>query len=100
APTPRSCLLPYTTLFRSSLRIGANTAERCRTACALDRDQPIGAGYPAPERDLEQLALGGDRRAAEQAERIDRLEHGFMLADDQRSEEHTSELQSRENLGC
>src|SRR3712207_8958703 len=77
---PRSTLFPYTTLFRSH-----------RHASARDRD--------------------GDRLVAED---LARLEHHLALlvgvvvavgeaagaAEDVRSEEHTSELQSRQYLVC
>src|SRR5258706_2164814 len=71
---PRSTLFPYTTLFRSlGLRdlLGRRFAER--------RAQLLGVALPP---DLE-LHLGS----------------GARLADD-RSEEHTSELQSLTNLVC
>src|SRR3712207_7793720 len=75
---PRSTLFPYTTLFRSlhvrlrDLRPGhARGRGRGRGTCAGER--------PAPGRHLSQPArqAGGDR-----------------------SEEHTSELQSRQYLVC
>src|SRR3712207_6960771 len=86
---PRSTLFPYTTLFRSrgpgsaaqrgELQEGTSDPERagdCR--CRLPRGM-AGAG---PQR---------DRRAdADRARREDRS----------RSEEHTSELQSRQYLVC
>src|SRR3989442_10664546 len=61
---PRSTLFPYTTLFRSVVRLDD------------------GHGVPRLGRDL------GDARTHETA------------ADDARSEEHTSELQSRPHLVC
>src|SRR5690349_22953923 len=69
---PRSTLFPYTTLFRS--RHGAR-AEPCRD---------IGAGHRRPRRG------GAD---------ID-LDASCELAARCRSEEHTSELQSRRDLVC
>src|SRR5690606_41735245 len=91
-PPPRSTLFPYTTLFRSQ--------------AALEREAPVFDGLPFQvvlerghvevlEQDrVELLALarqhilGGHRRA--EVEGVSR----------ERSEEHTSELQSRENLVC
>src|SRR3989442_11526906 len=67
---PRSTLFPYTTLFRSILRVHA-------------RRIPL-----APNVDLKVLARGTP---------------GFSGAEDlqvDRSEEHTSELQSRPHLVC
>src|SRR3712207_8899928 len=72
---PRSTLFPYTTLFRSA---------RVR--------RPAGAAGRPVQRDL-----GPERRAAPRAagRRPDRGRRR-----DQRSEEHTSELQSRQYLVC
>src|SRR5436309_12715242 len=69
---PRSTLFPYTTLFRSHLGV------------ALARD---------PGRD----PLGLDRRVAPH-QAAPEAARGDPRKD--RSEEHTSELQSRENLVC
>src|SRR2546427_5643679 len=67
---PRSTLFPYTTLFRSFV-----------------------------DGRLEDLhALAGDLRAAQAADQLLALA-GKHRADD-RSEEHTSELQSQSNLVC
>src|SRR5687768_17859914 len=72
---PRSTLFPYTTLFRSRLPAGAPVA-RPRNAVRLHAGG--GGGFPA------------DRRA-----RLDGPADGGR-----RSEEHTSELQSRLHLVC
>src|SRR2546422_7606780 len=74
---PRSTLFPYTTLFRSQLRVmDANTGRR----------------YPRPS------------EASDLAERVDELEAELARVRKQtpkpRSEEHTSELQSRLHLVC
>src|SRR3712207_8332417 len=73
---PRSTLFPYTTLFRSKRTIsflapGALTSQLRRR---LDRGQK-----PAREETKHEHGNGGE---------------------DQRSEEHTSELQSRQYLVC
>src|SRR3712207_6941436 len=75
---PRSTLFPYTTLFRSALRVQRahpqdQTPQRPE-APAEDRscEPPVDVGVP--------VSLGPD--------------------DDRRSEEHTSELQSRQYLVC
>src|SRR2546426_2061915 len=74
---PRSTLFPYTTLFRS---VFADQAGVPRRAAAGDHDAL----------DLEQVLIG-DVEPAE----LDRA-----LLEEERSEEHTSELQSPCNLVC
>src|SRR3712207_8301277 len=90
---PRSTLFPYTTLFRSAVvedRVDApaqhERAQR-RLERHLDLDR-LPLGPPAgEERGLEvrQLAVGRG---------------GLVAGPGQRSEEHTSELQSRQYLVC
>src|SRR3712207_8979089 len=70
---PRSTLFPYTTLFRSA---GAAAGPRRRVSRVLDRDAVAPAGASTSTRG----------RGAWQSVR--------------RSEEHTSELQSRQYLVC
>src|SRR2546430_13583204 len=72
---PRSTLFPYTTLFRSCVRI---PAERDPLAISRRRHRS-----QLRQRRPELSARG----------RVDRLPRG-------RSEEHTSELQSQSNLVC
>src|SRR5690606_41559471 len=73
---PRSTLFPYTTLFRSPAA-RRPAGHRCGWGGGADRgrDRPAVAGHRRP------------RRARRDRGRV-------------RSEEHTSELQSRENLVC
>src|SRR2546429_6386788 len=74
---PRSTLFPYTTLFRS----------------------PVGAGFPAaPERAPEDRA-GGDDHGGVRPLGAARGRDGGCRGSG-RSEEHTSELQSRLHLVC
>src|SRR5690349_22604300 len=82
---PRSTLFPYTTLFRSLPRGG-------RGALRGDRADP----RRAPARPRQR------RRAAQRIRRTDarrRLRQGDGAVSN-RSEEHTSELQSRRDLVC
>src|SRR3989442_11982639 len=74
---PRSTLFPYTTLFRSAPRARACRAERCHAAAPAQRDR------------LGHTHACGSRRTR-------RRECG----PNDRSEEHTSELQSRPHLVC
>src|SRR5690606_42063281 len=86
---PRSTLFPYTTLFRS----------RRRRAQPPDDQQ-------AEQRHDAQDCFGGigvNERQRDHSQRIGQgmPEHGEQPpAPPARSEEHTSELQSRENLVC
>src|SRR3712207_7817360 len=72
---PRSTLFPSTTLFRSAMQTEA-------AASLTDRVIPIAAGAH-----VSGAAWLGDTAS-------------FALADGGRSEEHTSELQSRQYIGC
>src|SRR3712207_8428427 len=74
---PRSTLFPYTTLFRSDAGLGAQQVDRLPRRLAQRRQapDPVGAGHAVRDVELERL-----RR--------------------ERSEEHTSELQSRQYLVC
>src|SRR3712207_8222024 len=75
---PRSTLFPYTTLFRSlrgSPRPGPGRA------IALDREPTMTAHWFADPKDLVAVVLAA-------------------WLDEVRSEEHTSELQSRQYLVC
>src|SRR3712207_8174777 len=86
---PRSTLFPYTTLFRSrNLRARREMNEDAR----------------AEERGVErgEAVLRGVGRAREvlAQQRLVLRERGRNVGDDDRSEEHTSELQSRQYLVC
>src|SRR5690349_23568037 len=78
---PRSTLFPYTTLFRSVERGGE--LERVIGEHGLDERAPHAAAG-ASERDLHRPAAGDATSPAMR----------------ERSEEHTSELQSRRDLVC
>src|SRR5258706_1222306 len=77
---PRSTLFPYTTLFRSVLRVGGEMPFDPRAVSV--RPLPRDAHQHSAEMAAEDVHPRGD-----QAERL-------------RSEEHTSELQSLTNLVC
>src|SRR3712207_7233513 len=83
---PRSTLFPYTTLFRSVGRAEEALGELVRRVVVLRQEL---AGHV--EGDAFRSALG--QRAAEAFRH--RVERGVP-----RSEEHTSELQSRQYLVC
>src|SRR2546427_1394150 len=79
---PRSTLFPYTTLFRSDV-VGRHTDV---SGPLLDHLQD-GVQHAAHRAEGRILARGGAAAAVELAEQL-------------RSEEHTSELQSQSNLVC
>src|SRR3712207_7815228 len=77
---PRSTLFPYTTLFRSR-----------GTRCRVNSDGLPRVGRGAPSLDGQRLRFGGEARP------LPRLSGAQIRT---RSEEHTSELQSRQYLVC
>src|SRR3712207_7897251 len=80
---PRSTLFPYTTLFRSQVELGQ------RELRALGRDAEV-----TRQRELEADAEG------EAVEQRDHRLRAALRGRHVRSEEHTSELQSRQYLVC
>src|SRR3712207_8269089 len=94
---PRSTLFPYTTRFRSPLGVQ-------KLARRLALDQVRGEGE-RPAREADQRPPGAklllDQRDRVQHERyvLPRLD-GPQRGEAGRSEEHTSELQSRQYLVC
>src|SRR3712207_8725243 len=85
---PRSTLFPYTTLFRSS-RVAGGTAAHHRID-ASGREAPNCARRENPRPCLS-LGTGSD---------APRAKCMAMWSNVKRSEEHTSELQSRQYLVC
>src|SRR5260370_31550186 len=79
---PRSTLFPYTTLFRS--RSSGISTRSCITVKIVDRFSAISL-MPSPL--LNPIQNGGSRNVSGAAQQV-------------RSEEHTSELQSHLNLVC
>src|SRR3712207_7829203 len=84
---PRSTLFPYTTLFRSAARVRQRDGQQAEAeGREADADPLPGADGEAED------ALGEDGQEDEPA--------GDDRLDQRRSEEHTSELQSRQYLVC
>src|SRR3712207_7734125 len=80
---PRSTLFPYTTLFRSSVTVASPRAVGTCSAWWTPGAEDAGCPHPlcGPRRSDRGSSRGGGCRRA-------------------RSEEHTSELQSRQYLVC
>src|SRR3712207_7098528 len=95
-PPPRSTLFPYTTLFRSEPRPGQ---------AAVGAPEGVEAGRDARDaarRDPDRVV---DELDAERDTKLDQFGLAVLTAeprggDEARSEEHTSELQSRQYLVC
>src|SRR5690606_41379870 len=92
-PPATSTLLPYPTLFRS--RPTPLTAPAPRNRADARRTRPGGAGAGAAGRGAAGAVAAGRRPA-----RAGRVDGGGAPGGLCRSEEHTSELQSREKLVC
>src|SRR3712207_9389488 len=95
---PRSTLFPYTTLFRSRPLLVRDDDELGAVAEAVDeREEPFDVGVVEGGLDLVEdveRARAGQHQREEERDRAERL----LAA--RRSEEHTSELQSRQYLVC
>src|SRR5690606_42030356 len=91
---PRSPLFPYTTLFRSGR---ANRARRRRVlgAHASPGRTPFPAAYPPTRKNTASVCSAQEIGASSGM-----VFSGLVTRSAPRSEEHTSELQSRENLVC
>src|SRR5690606_41303234 len=88
-PPPPSTLFPYTTLFRSTLVRALQGALRPTGGSVTFNDRPV---HRLPRRESKQF------KAAVRFTSQDSLTVTDLRLT--RSEEHTSELQSRENLVC
>src|SRR3712207_9224657 len=95
---PRSTLFPYTTLFRSYGFRNPVTVRRGESAMFPFLQQPVGA------RKLLIYSDAGSVHPMNAAELTNNtgktLDGGPITVYDARSEEHTSELQSRQYLVC
>src|SRR2546430_10321869 len=93
---PRSTLFPYTTLFRSQGRSFLGHRRALEEARVLRAPQP----HRIAEDEVVEIAFG-DVAVLDQLERLaQRVAHVDDVEVPDRSEEHTSELQSQSNLVC
>src|SRR3712207_9214736 len=110
---PRSTLFPYTTLFRSRGKVFDGSEERIRAVCALPEvevfTETLEENAMVQYKDRQAMVvLKGVEDNFEQLTAIDSILYGagqFLLHDSVadygiRSEEHTSELQSRQYIVC
>src|SRR5687768_18032533 len=92
-PPPSSTLFPYTTLFRSSHPFAPSTQECRAVALRAGLSEMIAEAFP--ERSPPTAPAQLSRRCPRPERRS-----GHCVDWPQRSEEHTSELQSRLHLVC
>src|SRR5690606_40093812 len=94
----RSTLFPYTTLFRSKVarRVSSGPGSPSGVRAFFIRARPLSsrARSPAPPGRLPSIPTWREKRSVEQNLDV------YWKSNKNRSEEHTSELQSRENLVC
>src|SRR5947209_17419362 len=93
---PRSTLFPYTTLFRSSVVLGWPEAATRQTRLAPVRDLSCRSGL----RDNGPPRVGQTQESPLVTEERDGTIQLRHFTPEPRSEEHTSELQSRQYLVC
>src|SRR3712207_7217629 len=90
---PRSTLFPYTTLFRSIARPGNQTGPVRKLNDEI-------TALKAQKQELEQQIAQLEQQAQMMNQELAQIEQEIQQLEQQRSEEHTSELQSRQYLVC
>src|SRR5690606_41165636 len=98
-PRPRCTLFPYTTLFRSEMSaslVGIISQVRGSSDNIATAASQIAAG----NHDLADRTTAQAASLEETAASMEQLTSTVTQNSENRSEEHTSELQSRENLVC
>src|SRR5690606_39292309 len=97
-PSPSSPLFPYTTLFRSFVSEELQKSDRPELASAK-RVVSGGRALASAEQFNQYILPLADKLGAGVGASRAAVDAGYA-PNDFRSEEHTSELQSRENLVC
>src|SRR3712207_7433382 len=92
---PRSTLFPYTTLFRST-RISSTLSQNSSSSASLNSAT---AALSCPTKD-SRLRVSPSRNLPNHPEDSCSSATASALGSSSRSEEHTSELQSRQYLVC
>src|SRR5690606_40891120 len=97
SPQPISSLFPYTTLFRSTDDIEDALQQRFDPSISLDTKKET----KAADEDLKNYILQKiNIKVNGKSVKLDYIGKEYDTDMVMRSEEHTSELQSRENLVC
>src|SRR5690606_41225654 len=96
--SPWSTLFPYTTLFRSGAEYGRSILVGYLGAAG--GLHLFLHSHSAPALAIARSAARGAPQRSARGERLMRFLNDDESSDPMRSEEHTSELQSRENLVC
>src|SRR3712207_8939246 len=91
---PRSTLFPYTTLFRSPVGVRGAAVDDVAA-----REPDRGLRILRPELPLQRVARRPEIERIRDV-RVRRHDIHCVVDDERRSEEHTSELQSRQYLVC
>src|SRR3712207_9313719 len=95
---PRSTLFPYTTLFRSDADLGLSGASTAGREGFKDLVARVALGEVGLILSIEVTRLA--RNCSDWYPLLDLCGRHGCLIGDRRSEEHTSELQSRQYLVC
>src|SRR3712207_9114191 len=95
---PRSTLFPYTTLFRSD-EGAVRTGRDADVAAAAEQHMNTRGYLLGADLDLREILLRDSRRSNDSGQ-CNEAFHGVCSPAGTRSEEHTSELQSRQYLVC
>src|SRR3712207_7693507 len=103
---PRSTLFPYTTLFRSHIIMGVRQVEVATEKVAADKEVSMLLQHMILSHHYEAEYGSPKKPMIPEAELLHHLDimdarmYDMQKAISERSEEHTSELQSRQYLVC